>query len=64
MIRSSAINTFSQNITYVFDQQTDDGTVYKKIVRNAKLKIGKRWSRNRAEWEQEEEEKPMLYKYK
>jgi hypothetical protein len=37
--------------------------VYNRIVRNAKLKTGKRWSRNRADWEQEEEE-PMLYSYK
>jgi len=64
VIRPSSINTFSQTITYAFDQQTDDGTVYKQIIRNAKLKTGKRWSRNRAEWEKEEEEKPMLYSYK
>jgi hypothetical protein len=36
----------------------------KQIIRNAKLKTEKRWSRNGAEWEQEEEEKPMLYSYK
>ena len=64
MIRSSSINTFFQIITYAFDQQTDNGTVYKQTIRNAKLKTGKRWSRNRADWEQEEEEKPILYSYK
>jgi len=63
VIRSSSINTFSQTITYAFDQQTDDGIMYKQTVRNAKLKIGKIWSRNRADWEQEVE-KPMLYSYK
>jgi hypothetical protein len=30
--------------------------VYKQTVGNSKLKTGKRWSRNRADWEQEEEE--------
>jgi hypothetical protein len=63
-MRSSSINAISQTITYAFNQQTDDGPVYKRTVRNAKLRTGKIWSRNRAEWEQEEEEKPMLYTYK
>jgi len=60
VIRSSSISTFSQTITYALDQQIDGGTVYKQTIRNAKLKTGKRWSRNRADWEQKEEEKPIL----